>query len=421
MTAHILNSQGTQVVFGLDWMPLTGEQSEQDEVRLLAASTNAAYQVRHASEHAIVYGFLNKENVPEQIKKPEFVSATMLLATFPDVARNAIWVEVEAQTAKVAVLENGDPSPAGDFFGPLEHADEIIQRIQSDAGEIFTIYGNYTEVYPHSIPLQLSDLIAEGNVVLASLAKASKGINRNVVVLGVLAALLAGGLLYYDHMAEDARVNALAAKRKKPTVDTEKLYRETLRQAILSAGVPASAAADVLMGSWQNVETLQAGWTLKEVNCDVTACIYTWSVLGGTNASLKQALGDLPYQFSLAGTEVTYSLPNAKKTSVSLQLQALPTFGAFNLTAGSVFQQLRMVEVNVHVDPPTIFGAGEGVNVQALKAPIRTGRIVVEGAAALLPEVFSHLPDSVTFKTLQVTPKDGEPKFKLEGNYYVQN
>lgn len=421
MAAHIFHVNGKQVVFGLNWMPLSGEQKELAEVRALARDNSAAYQVRHASDHATVYGFLSQEDVPSKIKKPQFVSATMLLATFNNVAPNAIWIEVEAQSAKLAVLENGDPSPAGDFFGTIQEADEIIQRIQSDAGEMFTFYGNYTEVYPHSIPLSLVDLMTEGSLSAATLVKAEKGVSLGMMAMTFLAGVLVGGYFYYDYYKQAEQARLVEEQRKKPKTDSVKMYQDAVQKALPTAGVPSSSAAPMFLGEWQRLEVLQAGWKLARIDCEPEACTYVWSIAGGNNATLRSALGDLPYQFNLEGTEAKYTLANNGKQSATLDISALPTFSSFSLTTGAFFQNLRLIGLTVPVEQPVVFAAEPGINLQAIKSPIRFGKFSIEGQMAVLKEVFSRMPDSVTFKRLEVKIEESQPKFKLEGNYYVKD
>src|SRR5260363_235104 len=62
------------------------------------------------------------------------ICASLLLATLPTVASNAIWLEIDGAQARMAVLKDGLPLPFGDFAGLLTEARERIQRIEADAG-----------------------------------------------------------------------------------------------------------------------------------------------------------------------------------------------------------------------------------------------------------------------------------------------
>src|SRR5260364_12252 len=117
MSAHAVLTGTDAVLFGLDWVPLSGEMSEKDEVRHAVRERNAAWQVRYAGAQA-----------------------------------------------RMAVLKDGLPLPFGDFAGLLTEARERIQRIEADAGSgmTFALYGD--DGATGTIPLSLDALLREADV-----------------------------------------------------------------------------------------------------------------------------------------------------------------------------------------------------------------------------------------------------------------
>lgn len=420
MATHTFKVNGQQIIFGLDWMSLSGEAKESKEAAALARENAAAYQVRYAGERAVVYGFLPIDSVPEKVRKPVFVSAAALLATIPDMASSAIFIEVGAQQAKLVILENGVPSPGGDFFGPVSEAEEIIHRVQQDAGENFAFYGNYTEVYSHSIPMSLEELVADGDVAAATLVKAKLGIDTRLLGMMAFTVLLLVAYFAYGYHKEQKAAQLLAEQRAKPKLDPERQYKEAILKALPNVGVPASKAVKAFMGSWGSQEILVGGWALTNVECVPQGCQYQWGIVGGDNKSLRDALGNLPYQFNVDGTGVKYSVPNNKTDLGPPNFDQLPKMADFQLVTGSLMQNLRLIGVTVSMEQITLFGADPSINVKALKSPIYFGKLTISGKLGLLEEIFSRLPDNTTVRRMTIKFENGEPTFLIEGNYYVK-
>ena len=421
MPANISNVDGKQVIFGLDWVALSGELKEHKEVKALAQENVALYQVRHKGEDAIVYGFLSQDALSAEIKKANLVSAAVLLATTEQIAANAIFIEVEAQNAKLAILENGVPSPGGDFYGSVQEAEEIIRRIQNDAYEPFTFYGNYFEVYSNTIPLSLVDLLDNGDVAAATLVEI-KG--NTVKWLGGFALFLlcfCAYFLYSDHQKEQKKIAALKlAQQKNTPVNPTKLYAESLRIAASDAGIPSSKAAGILAESWQKQETVLAGWKLSEIDCLPQACSYFWRIDGGNNKTLYDALPGISLQYSLDGKSLAYT-KNINVQYSSLDVNKLPTFNEFQITTGAFIQGLRSIGVQVSIGQLSVFGASPDIKLSEIKSPVRFGTLNVSGDLSFLNEIFSRFPDNLTFRHLNIQIQDGQPTFRLEGNYYVKN
>ncbi len=306
MSAKVISLNGQQVVFGLDWVPLSGDSSEKNEVRTLVADMDAAFEVRYANDQAIMLGFLAEGDVPDGLSKAakgKLVSASVLLATFPQITSNAIWIEIDGQNAKMAVLKDGLPFPSGDFYGEIGEADERIRQIEADSGITFTFYGNYDAVYSGSIPITLEELAHEANVPAASLKKASKGVD--IKQIAVLVALV--GLIAYLFLPSFgvAPKKATATKQEDPNV----VYQAALAGKLAAAGSPVRVSAPALLGDW-SVETLQGGWYLSKISCSTLECVYTWSLQGGNFASLQQELGKQACDFALDGKTATCVMPN---------------------------------------------------------------------------------------------------------------
>lgn len=419
MSAKVISLDGQQVVFGLDWVPLSGDSSEKKEVRTLVADMDAAFEVRYANDQAIMLGFLAEGDVPDGLSKAakgKLVSASVLLATFPQITSNAIWIEIDGQNARMAVLKDGLPFPSGDFYGEIGEADERIRQIEADSGITFTFYGNYDAVYSGSIPITLEELVREANVPAASLRKASKGIDvKQIAVLVVLVGLI--GYLFLPSFS--AAPKKVAAKKQE---DPNVVYQAALAGKLAAAGSPVKVSAPALLGDW-SVETLQGGWYLSKISCSVPECIYTWSLQGGNFTSLQQALGKQACDFALDGKSATCVVPNAPVKNVALVKANFPTFAEFKARDGSLAQDLSLTGVALTFSVPTIFGVDQAmkINTSALHGAVRSGSVLGKGPVALLKDTLDRLPDSMTIEQMELNTNGIDPQFSFQGTYYVKD
>jgi hypothetical protein len=346
----------------------------------------------------------------------KIVSASVLLATFPDVAPNSIWVEVDGQTAKMAAIKDGLPLPLADFFGAIQEADERIRQIEQDSGIQFVMYGNYRDVYASTIEISLDELVSEGSVADATLGQASRGVNKRLIVAGV-SSLLTLAFMYLPGLYSD-----LTKPPPKPKEDPVKAYLKALPAKIQAAGVPVGAAIPAVRGDW-TIETLQGGWHLREVTCTVTDCAYTWEVLGGNNISLQRAIGVQNIEFSLDGNTATYRLERAQPVGGALNAATFPPFQRFQATVGAFAQDARLVGVQFSkFTAPSLFGTdGVAISEAALKDKIRSGSVEITGPATFLDDTLARLPNSMTIESVKLTLNGIDPTFDLQGTYYVKN
>ncbi len=421
MPANISNVDGKQVIFGLDWVALSGELKEHKEVKALAQENVALYQVRHRGDDATMYGFLSQNALSTEVRKANLISAAVLLATTEQVAANAIFIEVEAQNAKLAILENGVPSPGGDFYGSVQEAEEIIRRIQNDAYEPFAFYGNYFEVYSNTIPLSLADLLNNGDVTAATLVEIKGNTIKWLSGFALFMLCFCIYFFYNNHHKEQQKIAALKlAQKNNAVVNPVKLYADSLKTAAADAGIPSSKVASILVDSWAKQETLLAGWKLVEIDCLPQACSYLWHIDGGDNKTLHDALPGISLQYSLDGRSLAYT-KNINAQYTSLDVNKLPAFNEFQITTGAFIQGLRSIGIQVSIGQLSVFGANPDVNLSQIKSPVRFGALSVSGDLHFLNEILSHFPDNLTFRHLNVQIQDGQPTFRLEGNYYVKN
>ena len=416
MSARMVEVNGTQVVFGLDWVPLSGDGSEKDEIVRIVKENKAAYQVRCAADHAIQYGFLAKADLPDDAKNPRFKSASALLASFPDVAANAIWIEVEGQTAKMAALRDGLPLPLGDFYGVVMEADERIRQIEAESGITFTFYGNYSDVYQSSLPISLAELCEEGSSEIATLVKASLGTDKRMLAFGAVALVLA--VWQYGGDAW----KSIHPPQKVEKVDATKVYLQQLPNRLASAGTVAPVAARFIHGDWSK-ETLQAGWFLTKVSCSIAQCSYTWNIVGGDGAALERALGTRNILFSPDGQQALVTLENQAAPQTPLNSDRLPSTAAFRRNQGSFAQDMSLLHVNFQFGDTKLFGADNpsAIDLNKLHGVIRAGDFKVTGKAAVFEDVLRHLPDSVTLDSMDLTITGVDPAFELRGTYYVKD
>src|SRR5260364_363513 len=172
MSAHAVLTGTDAVLFGLDWVPLSGEMSEKDEVRHAVRERNAAWQVRYAGDQSLLYGFLARENQPQRLRRRDrMICASLLLATLPTAASKAVWLATAGAKAGMARVIDHLPMPFGDFAGLLTEGRERIQRIEAYAGSgmTFALYGN--DGATGTIPLSLDALLREADVPAATLMR----------------------------------------------------------------------------------------------------------------------------------------------------------------------------------------------------------------------------------------------------------
>jgi hypothetical protein len=416
MPVRMVEASGAQVVFGLDWVPLSGDGSEKDEVVRIVRENKAAYQVRCAAEHAILYGFFAKADLPDDLKNPKLKSAAALLATFPDVAANAIWIEVEGQTAKMAALRDGLPLPLGDFYGSVMEADERIRQIELDSGITFTIYGNYSDVYQSSLPISLAELCEEGSAELATLSKASRRTDKRTLAFGAIALVLA----VWQYGGDVWKLVHPPTQVEK--VDATKIYLQQLPGRLASAGTVAPVAARFIHGDWSQ-ETLEAGWVLTKVSCAIAQCAYTWNLAGGDSAALERAVGTKNILVSPDGQQALKTLENQPAPQTPLNRERLPSTAAFRRNLGSFAQDVSLLGVNFQFGDTRLFGADNpgAIDLNKINDVIRSGELKVTGKAAVLDDVLENLPDSVTLDSMDLTITGIDPAFELRGTYYVKD
>lgn len=429
MAAHIIESAGRQVVFGLEWFALTGTDSEQKEYREKAIELDAHYKVRYASPTVVAYGFAEKDGLTAG--KKAMLSASVLLATMPNVAPNAVWIWVDGDMAYMAAIANGAPLNGGDFAGPAAKAQAFIEQFQADVGsETLVVYGNYMDVYQNTVPLELEELVERGITEAAALSKVGLTINPKLLVLGVLVLLVAGGSIGFKWYQDHERAARLKKRgHSKPAQDIAKMYQESLGRALSSAAsisLPSSAAAKVFVGAWSTQEVLEGGWRLYRLDCVPTTCSYMWKVEGGNNESLAVALAargvrNEQIEYSLAGNEARFSIPLARAVVPPLEVSTMPGAQQFLQRAGTFFQDLRLIGGQVTLGQATVFGAENLVDPKLIKDVVRSGSISIEAPGALLEEVLRRTPDNIMYGRMEYSLDNAQPKFKLQGNYYVKN
>jgi hypothetical protein len=433
MPATIYEIEGRKVVFGLDW-EIPGEaKNEAAALRKLVKDNNASFHIRHEGQGSVQFGLLLEESLAayreqsgekkgKASKSEEFISAAMLLANLDGVEPNSIWVEMDADGARMAALINGDPSPEGDFYGSVDELQTRIEQICGNTDVVYTFYGHaerFAEVY---IPLTLSQLLEGSNVAAATLASSDKGLSSNAKLIVLMGIVLLGffGFTQYQKHAEQKKLEQLRLSQQQDN-PVEK-YKKALEDAKLTAGVVASEATNIFFSGWEKQQVAVAGWNLERVTCSDQSCKYKWTKDYGDNASLTEALGkDIPYEYSNAGTDITYSIPVKTKPTKTIDFEKAPSFSAFMLNTGSFAQNLVLIEAKATITAPVIFPENAGVAVDAVPQPIKYGKITIDAKLALLKEIVAKMPDNTTFNELVIKMDGNEPTFTLQGRYYVKN
>ena len=422
MSVQMIEVGGSYAVFGLSWRPLDDPDQERAEAKLLAKDFDAVYQVRAVAANApggeVLYGLLSKDALQEHgIKrgKAKLVSPSVLLTTLPNVSPNSIWAERDGKLAYMAVLENGIPYPGGDFCGAPEDVQAACESILSQSNANFHFYGNLQR---DGIPLSLSALFEEGNQKAATLNPASKGVDSRVIAVVLLVAAIGAGYWYMQFKAEQEKAARLAARQKQ--MSPQQLYAKSLAAALMTSGAPVSTTLPLIVENAFQQELLEGGWLLSKIACDAAACQYSWANVGGTNLSLRDALGGRSIDYALDGASASYVIQHKGTNLAPLDATKLPTMTQFKERVGSFSQDVKLLGVTSAFGPEAIFGADPTVSAAAIKSPVKAGTFSYQGNAALLQEIMSRLPANMTLKQLVITPGT-DARFNLEGIYYVKD
>jgi len=426
MSVRFIEVGEAYAVFGLSWRPIDDIDREKAELRLLVKDFDASFQVRvsggssHATE--VLYGLLPKAELQEhgfKKGKTAFLSPAILLATVPNVSPNAIWAHRSGDRAYMAVLEDGLPYPGGDFCGTPEEVAQACESILANHSGRFTFYGN---VHAQAIEISLEDLVEEGNAKAATMLAASRGIDGRLMFAGAIVAAMCAAYGYMQYRDQQEEAARLAARKNKQS--PEQLYAKSLAIALTTAGSPVSEVTDALIQSTgmrgRKQELLMGGWQLKDITCDVAACLFQWANVGGNNISLRDALQRNDIDYSLDGTTARYSALHPSKVAVALDARRLPSMHIFKEQVGSFSQDLRLLGVTASFGPESIFGADPTIAPSAIKSPVKAGTFSYQGKLALLEDIMRRLPQNMTLKSAVLTT-GLDAKFTLEGTYYVKD
>lgn len=407
MQPKVLTLGKSSIVFGTDWHDASGGKPTAEVKRLGAEKSARSYVLVAAGPENVVCGLAPlalDDSLPKNSK-----SFAALLAGYPGIALDALFIQEVEGGAVLVALRNGLPVAGFDGFGTLEEIALVHRRFSNMVPGGITVYGN-TSAFS-AIPLTLEDVL-EQSAAGKSSTFAAIPTNAPWILLGlvVVGAALAGGWTYYDayRKAEELRM-----AQQPQTVDPNIAYDESVALALSTRvnAFPALKAAAELAAS---TPTSINGWVLDKVMCSPGACLFSWMRDTGTNDTFVAPEGAQAVTLSLEGGALSYTL-----TFPVEQGMDKATFGR---AEDMLIHTVSRVQLNSEHDvrltatPPTLLGTAT-VAAEMLRAPVHEGSYLMQGPWWAL-SVIESLPRGASFESLEVqmgTP----PYFKINGRYHV--
>lgn len=368
-----------------------------------------------------------------------------LHASSSKVASGAAWVALGSKGEDIVLLEpvgedscwicavrNGAPHPGFDLVVAKEDVAREIDRLAKDG--VFKI---------SSTAFEGADL----NIGFEEITKGKKapqlkqliGVPRELKVAAVAVvgiAAVAGGALFYSQYvsqrdAQEAlsKVNASQAENQKRQIEAARLQalaaaESMVKLAVASAPSPGSAVS-AWMGSFENLPTSTAGWSLAKVTCDMKVCLADWKrTKFGTTTAFLSAAADSGWKVSsyFAGTAqimlpVTIAARNGNPQDMPAEAVAMPDI----LTQ---LQSMALAGVDFTIAKPDRPHGAPTPQVPAgvtlSDSPWKLGHFLVSGKRIFdirdVPDYIER--NNITLSTLSY---DADTQsWTMEGNYAVK-
>jgi len=211
-----------QAIAGLDWLTLDGLESQGTEIRQLARSSNAAWQIlwpAPVDEHEKRIAFVTKA---ESKAKPRS-AAVLLTAAIPDSTFLSLITLDDPDSFWVFALAKGMPAKRMDFVGTVHDAMNLVRDfltsqpssqdlpVYTDQPELFLELPNRMDLRSMSVEI-LSHSIESQDYVKAAFKRYSPVSLPLVATVSFLAVAVAGYLVNDAHVQVQRKRDAAQAR-----------------------------------------------------------------------------------------------------------------------------------------------------------------------------------------------------------------
>ena len=393
----VLQLEGLQYVFGLDWrlLPPTRRLA-----RALAMAREEGMSWYAVSELEDVLGFVD---TARWLRGPHYSASLHLAGRHSQGGVELFVLHCPNGQYAVLALQESRPLPGFDFLGDVASARALTEEFLAiQRGQPIRLVGN-VDFHDGFEQISPDDLLAEPlpSSRLRSL-RSWRALRRGLLV-GVLVVAGAWGGHY---LLEYRRQETLIQLQGSPAYQ-QQLYREGLRNAW--ATLPP--AADEVLLAWADLLARLPlhvqGWQLSHIECELGQCRAHWLRRQGSHADFLAHMpteeGEIDEvaadQDPMAGSIVTLHTLDIPADGEALTRQTLPNLRLARRTLADLLQDLQLLGMSeARVDPPQLFGGKQ--DKELLNDAVFSGPWSLRQALWVLPSL--SLPDFVRVQTLKV-------------------
>jgi len=401
----------TLLISGLEWQALSGPLSLVKEKQHIASELNATLHAEFSNGVETLVGFLPDELAVGLPKKLH--SLPGLLAGVPNIASYCVLIVEEGDVALLAALQNGQPAPGFDGYGPIEEIIETARNFINMAPAGVTVYGNCRLL--NASPLTLETIVASSTTKKQALLKKMPNSSaRYVMAAGVLFILALGANFAYNQYQKAERIK----KEKLSYVNVDAVYQSNVAE-VLKTAIPAKAAYSLLNKILGKLVVDNHGWAFATVLCQQGGCTYTWKNENGLNSSFVPPADASPLSFSDKGDVLVYQVPYKQAFQVGIDPRQATTLDAIRRDITGEFQKYYNLDVSSQFYKTDVFGVPPGLPGNPSKT-YQAGTFTIKGPW-YANDVLNNLPDAASFDALELTlGTDQQLQFTATGKYYVK-
>lgn len=418
-----------QAIAGLDWLTLDGLESQGTEIRQLARSSNAAWQIlwpAPVDEHEKRIAFVTKA---ESKAKPRS-AAVLLTAAIPDSTFLSLITLDDPDSFWVFALAKGMPAKRMDFVGSVHDAMNLVRDfltsqpssqdlpVYTDQPELFLELPNRMDLRSMSVEI-LSHSIESQDYVKAAFKRYSPVSLPLVITVSLLAAAVVGYLVNDAHVQVQRKRDAAQARAQEQAQNLARL------QQAIDAGINLAMPIDVLQEYTDSLHKLPVaigGWRLAGVVCQASQCMARYSAQPLATwlsySQLKPAQWPEP-ELGSDIDQIEQPIPVALAHTSPRKLEQLQLRSRLNFEIGNLAQVARLVGVSLEtpsswesVTPAT------GPGAETVQVPVRAS-FSATGPAYLLRDFARRLPPTIGITEVSFSLKD-TTTFALKGEAYAR-
>ncbi|MBX8493160.1 type 4b pilus protein PilO2 [Pseudomonas cichorii] len=428
-----------QAVAGLDWLSLTGLESQRTEIVQLGRGVDAAWEYvwtskgNHDREDKTAVALLSKH---ESRKKPVAAASLVQAAIAEDKCLVLIGIsqEVEEPLFWLLAIENGMPVTRMDVVGSaIEILGPLKDYLNSmDGHQELPVYSDQAQLLEsvrYSLNIRQFSLgILAHSIKKKDVSRATFSRHTSLPVVPILCCLglVIGGSVYWViqlQAEESARRDAAILRAK--AIEQRKQELANSVSSALNSTTPASIAVSAYLNTTFELQRMMEGWKLGNVECVRDTCTLTWTAQAFATWAgyLKAKPKHWPAPvFDSDIQKVTQPLPVVLPTYARREATGLPVRDQVRQGIGNLAQISKTLGLTLSVPPSWQRVAGN----PALNSPEEqwvpmAGDFAASGPALLLENLARRLPD--TCDVVSVTFKMGTPDtpvtFDLKGKAYA--